>query len=250
MHAVDARVKVIITLAFIITLNLLPVNAWAAYILFLGAILSAGLVSRLGLGFLLRRSVIALPFVLAAAPLIFIGPGARLPLSLVAGWSFSPAGLERFAAIAVRAWISLQAAILLAATTPFPKMLAALRQLGLPAILTAVIGLMWRYLFIIADEARRMLQARLSRSPQPVGFAHAGGRMLRQARVTGGMAGSLFLRSIERSERVYAAMLARGYNGEPPGLEHAPLGRRERLILAAAGLLLLVMGLFGLLGER
>jgi len=58
--------------------------------------------------------------------------------------------------------------------------------------------------------------------------------------VTGGMAGSLLLRSIERSDRVYAAMLSRGYNGVLPAQEVAPLSRQEWWILGL-GILLLIL---------
>ncbi len=131
LHSLDARVKVLITLAFILSLNLTPFNAWPAYILFLAVTLSLALISRLGIAFVLKRALLAVPFVLAALPLVFTGPEPRLPLHILPGveWGYSPAGLERLAAIAVRSWVSVQAAILLAATTRFPDLLAALRSI-------------------------------------------------------------------------------------------------------------------------
>jgi cobalt/nickel transport system permease protein len=72
---------------------------------------------------------------------------------------------------------------------------------------------MYRYLFVLADEAQRLMRAREARSAQP------DGRRVRRsitwrARVAGHMVGNLFLRSYERSERVYQAMLSRGYTGD------------------------------------
>jgi cobalt/nickel transport system permease protein len=87
--------------------------------------------------------------------------------------------------------------------------------------LVAITGFLYRYLFVLADEARRMLQAREARSGAPDG--RGGGSVAWRAQVTGSMAGTLFLRSYERSERIYMAMLARGYDGtvrtlSPPSL--------------------------------
>jgi len=59
------------------------------------------------------------------------------------------------------------------------------------------------------------------------------------------MAGSLFLRSFERAERVYAAMLARGYDGEIRSLPQPALSSRSYRLLAGGLLFYLLVGLFG-----
>ena len=73
-------------------------------------------------------------------------------------------GLERFISILLKSWISVQMAIVLAASTPFPDLLLAMRAIRVPALLVAIFGLMWRYLFVLADEALRLLRARSARS--------------------------------------------------------------------------------------
>lgn len=245
----DARVKIIFTLAFVLSLSLSPFRAWPAYILFLAFILSVTLFSRLGLGFVLKRAFLAIAFILAAFPLIFIGPppNVNLPVFLGMQVSYSPEGLGRFASIALKSWISIQAAILLAATTRFPDLLAAFHQLKVPKLFVAIIGLMWRYLFVISDEVTRMLRARTSRSATVPGSHHGGGTVFWRAKVTGGMAGSLFLRSLERSDRVYAAMLSRGYTGELPTSEIKPLSGNDRRILGIGLSLLVLLWVLGLL---
>jgi cobalt/nickel transport system permease protein len=82
-----------------------------------------------------------------------------------------------------------------------------------PTILTVIISFLYRYLFVLADEVMRLLRAREARSAVVAG-SNSGGSVLWRARVTGNMAGQLFLRSYERSDRVYNAMLSRGYKGE------------------------------------
>ncbi|MCX6053430.1 MAG: cobalt ECF transporter T component CbiQ [Chloroflexi bacterium] len=249
IHQLDARVKIIFTLAFIVFLNLTPLKAWPAYILFLTLSLSVTLFSRLGIGLVLRRAFLALPFVLAALPLIFIGspPYVAVPFFPEIPVYFSLEGLGRFTSIALRSWISVQAAILLTATTRFPDLLIALRQLKIPKLFVAIIGLMWRYLFVIGEEVIRMMRARASRSATVLGSHQAHGALYWRARVTGSMAGNLFLRSLERSDRVYAAMLSRGYTGDLPICEAQPLSRKEKLVLLLGIFLLVLLWVLGVL---
>lgn len=239
--------KIIFTLAFILFLNLVPFRAWIAYLLFLGLSFSAALLSRLGLWFILKRAFLAVPFVLGAFPLIFTGPSPLATVNLFNSLTvtYSPSGAEHFASIAVRSWISVQAAILLAATTRFPDLLVGLQQLKVPKLFVAMIGLMWRYLFVIGEEVASMLRARASRSAVVDGVRRSGGSLAWRAGVAGGMAGSLFLRSIERSDRVYAAMLSRGYNGELPSSEADSLKKNDQIILVLG---LVFLGLLWLVG--
>jgi len=152
--------------------------------------------------------------VLAALPLVFTRPGDPLgtieigPIVL----TISGRGLREFATIALKSWVSVQAALLLSFTTPFPDLVEALRRLRVPRLLVAIIGFMYRYLAVLAGEASRLNRARLSRSAVVQG--RGGGGIRWRAGVVGGMVGSLFLRSYERSERIYAAMQARGFDGE------------------------------------
>ncbi len=238
VHRLDARVKLALVVAFLLTAALAPAAAWPAYTLLLALVLAAEVLSELGVAFFLRRSLLAVPFVLAAAPVLFTTPGAPL-LALPWGGAVSAAGLERFASVAVKSWISVQAAVLLAATTPFPDLLGALRAWRLPRLLVAIIGLMWRYLFVMVDEALRLMRAREARSSESgLPGLRSGGALTWRARVTGGMAGSLFLRSLERSDRIYMAMLARGYDGEIRSLPR-PAPRPAEWGILAGGLLVL-----------
>lgn len=247
IHQLDARVKVLFTLAFLLFLNLTPARAWPAYILFLTIVISITLISRLGLGFVQKRALLALPFVIAAVPLIFSGPDPQ-PLPVFNSrfvLPYSQTGIDRFISIAVKAWLSIQASILLAATTRFVDLMTAFQQLKAPKIIVTIVGLMWRYLFLMIDETTRLLRARASRSAAWPGAGRPGGSLLWRAQVTGGMAGSLFLRSIERSERVYAAMLSRGYNGELADAETSALSHKDRRMIFLG---LLLMGVVWILG--
>jgi cobalt/nickel transport system permease protein len=232
VHALDARVKFVLLLAFILTNALLPVGAWPAYLLTFALVLAVEILSELGVGYVLKRSILALPFILAAFPLLFTLQGPVLFTLSLGSWKaplYQP-GLERFLSIAFKSWISLQAAIVFAASTAFPDILLAMRAVRLPRLLVAVFGLMWRYLFVLVDEVLRLMRARAARSGHSAGHQPGGGLAWR-ARVAGGMAGNLFLRGFDRSDRIYMAMVSRGYDGEVRSLSHPALRLAHWIIL-------------------
>lgn len=235
IHQLDARLKFVLTLAFILTSALTPVGAWPVYVLLLALILAVEILSELGVGFVLKRAALALPFALAALPVIFTLEGAPLFTIPLGPWSLTVygAGLERFISIALKSWISVQAAIVLATSTPFPDLLMAMRAVKVPRLLVAIFGLMWRYLFVLADEALRLMRARASRSGQSDQEGlKTGGSVAWRARVAGGMAGSLFIRAFERSDRIYMAMVSRGYDGEVRAAPLPPFAPLNWLALA------------------
>jgi cobalt/nickel transport system permease protein len=156
------------------------------------------------------------------------------PWQLTATW----VGIIRFVSILVRSWLSVQMAILLTATTQFPDLMHALRHLRVPHLLVAIISFMYRYLFVLVDEAMRLLRAREARSARLNN--KSGGTIWWRARVAGNMVGQLFLRSYERSDRVYNAMLARGYRGHYYTLNAHLMRRSDWLVgLGATGLLII-----------
>jgi cobalt/nickel transport system permease protein len=246
VHAADARVKFVLTLAFILTVSLTPFGAWPVYILLFALVLSVTLLSELGIRYVLLRAALALPFVLAALPVIFSTDGQTLFSVPLGAWTLTASleGLARFASIALKSWLSVQAAILLASCTLFPEILQAMRAVGIPRLLVAMFGLMWRYLFVLVDEALRLIRACAARSGEQPGVK-PGGRLAWRAQVAGGMAGSLFLRGIERSDRIYVAMLSRGYNGETRSLPLGALGRPGWLSLAGGIGILILLLVFG-----
>ena len=250
LHQLDARIKLALTLMFILTTALTPHNAWPVYLLLLSVILAVGVLSELGLAFVLKRSTLAFIFVLAAVPVIFTLQGQTLFLVKLGAWSvpITQPGLERFVSITLKSWISVQAAILLTASTPFPELLTAMRALRLPRLLVAIIGLMWRYLFVLVDEAFRLTRARAARSGQSdQPNLKTGGSLVWRARVAGGMAGNLFLRAFDRSDRIYMAMLARGYDGEARSLPTPALSKTQLWILIAFSTMFAVLIVISLL---
>lgn len=243
IHHLDARVKLLLVIAFILATSLTPAGAWPIFLLLLSILLATEVLSEEGILFYFKRSLLALPFVLAALPVIFTLPGPAFISISLGNWHIqaSLTGIERFLSVLLKSWISVQMAVVLTTTTPFPDLLKAMRALRLPRLLVAVIGLMWRYMFVLADETLRLSRARAARSgvngdPNQ----KSGGTFAWRAHVTGGMVGNLLVRSFERSDRIYVAMLSRGYDGEVRNLP-PPRAVPATWIILAAGLLLLVL---------
>ena len=144
IHALDARVKLVLTVSFIVCASLLPVGAWLALLGLTALVWVTIVTSGVGLMTILRRALVALPFLVVVVTIIFSVPGRpvlRLPLGFVT-LTATDAGLLRFATIIWKSWISVQAALLLTATTHFLDVLRALRALHLPKIIVTLLAFM------------------------------------------------------------------------------------------------------------
>ena len=232
--------KFILAIATILMISLLPIGSFAAMGITWLVLVACSATAGLGPFRLSRGAFVALPFALAAFPLIFTAQ-AEIVATLSIGpldLTLSAEGIRRFLTIMIGSWLSVQVALLLAFTTPFHDLVDALRELRLPRILISIISFMYRYLAVLTDEGARMLRARDARSA--AGSGSSGGSIRWRATVTGRMVGSLFLRAYERSERIYAAMQARGFEGEFRHLRARPLARAELawlfILLAALAL--------------
>ncbi|MCA9936033.1 MAG: cobalt ECF transporter T component CbiQ [Ardenticatenaceae bacterium] len=247
VHQLDPRVKVVLTLLFIVSNVALPDGAWWAFAAGWALLLLVNRAAHFSFGYLFKRSFIALPFALAAVTVLFTLPGTA-----VASWQIgshtltvSDAGLMRFASILIRSWLSVQMAILLTATTQFPDLMHALHHLRVPQVLVSIISFMYRYLFVLADEVIRLLRARDARSARLTTDGKLGGTIWWRAKVTGSMAGQLFVRSFDRSDRVYNAMLSRGYRGHLLTMNPHVMNGRDWLMAGVGTAVLVIIQLLG-----
>lgn len=223
IHRLDPRAKLVGFVALVVVCVTTPPNLYAAFAVYLGLEIAVLALSRLPLGHVLKRMLIVLPFILAVAVFLpfFSKGGGSYNLGPM---TVSSHGLMVLWNVAAKSTISVLAVILLSSTTPFPDLLRGMEKMGVPRFLTTILSFMYRYIFVLTEEMQRMRRARDSR-----GWS---GKWLWQARVIGHMIAALFLRSYERGERVYAAMLARGYDGEVHALYLHRLGVMEVGFLA------------------
>ncbi|WP_405642743.1 cobalt ECF transporter T component CbiQ [Streptomyces uncialis] len=233
VHRLPPHTKLTAVLCFVLVVVSTPrtaVGAFAGYAALLGAVTYA---ARLPAGLVGRRLLIEVPFVVFAVALPFVAEGERTD---VLGASLSVDGLWGAWNVLAKGTLGVAASVLLAATTELRGLLLGLERLRLPQPLVQIAMFMIRYGDVVTDEARRMRIARESR-----GYTARG---IRQWGVLARTAATLFIRSYERGERVYLAMLSRGYTGTLRVTEPVPAGRTEwvrALALPASALPLCVL---------
>ena len=174
-------------LFLILTVVLLPRTALTGLLMVAAVIGGLLAVSQIPLWFLLKRLLLLEPLVLGVAGLMW----------------FQPDGGKIFALVMFKANLCLLTTILLSNTTPFAELLRVLQRLRMPWVFVTTLTLMHRYLFVLRDEAERMLRARASRT-----FTR--GRRFQWLALSS-VLGQLFVRASERAERIYNAMCARGW---------------------------------------
>jgi cobalt/nickel transport system permease protein len=221
VHRLDARAKLVATGAFVLCVASFGKYEVAGLIPFLAFPAALAVIGRVPPRPLARLLVAASPFALlvgAANPLL-----DRAPRAVVLGAAVSGGALS-LASILLRFVLCTSAALVLVATTSLPALLRGLAQLGVPRPFVAQVQLLYRYLFLLVDEGRRLSQARALREP---------GRRLPRAATARRMLASLVLRTWERADRVYDCMRARGFDGAFPVLAPARFGARDALFTAA-----------------
>jgi cobalt/nickel transport system permease protein len=235
VHQLQPQLKLVAVLGFALVVVATPVHApWApaVYAGQLVLVLAVAAVAGVRPGRLARGLVVELPFVAFALLLPFVARGPQVD---VLGLSLSVSGLATGGGLLAKATLSVLAATVLAATTEPRELVRGLERLHLPSSLVQILMFMIRYVDVVTGELRRMRVARESRGFRP--------RHLGALPVLGAAAGSLFVRSYERGERVHLAMLSRGYDGRlrtgrPPSAPLAHWLVAASLPLAAALILL------------
>ena len=207
IHRLDARVKVLTTIYFIVVVIsfgkydpacLAPLIVYPVTVMTVGSI---------PFGYIAKKLLIASPFVLSVAlfnPLLDRSPALDLGLFTLSGGSLS------FASIMAKYVLTVSAGLALIACTGVDAICSALSRMGVPRAFTIQLLFLYRYIFVLGQEAVRMVRARALRS-----FGNKGLGM----GVYTGMVGHLLLRTMDRAQRIHLAMLCRGFGGEIP---HGP----------------------------
>lgn len=193
LHSRDARAKILALLAFLIAVATTPPGASLRIAAFAAVALCGVLVGRLPLFGLLVRAGIVLPFSIVFALVSWFAGDHMRAISLIE-----------------KTYLSAIAVLVVAGTTPLPALLRGFESLGAPRVLISVIQFLYRYLFVISEQAQHMRVAAACRA----GLRKISRRNRFQA--AAGALGVLFARSYHRADGIYRAMLARGFNGHLP----------------------------------
>lgn len=207
LHDVAPQCKIVAAALFVVAVVLTPPRqlwAFALYVLLLGVAID---LSRVAATFIIRRMSVGIPFLLFALALPFFGGGPRTE---VLGILVTSEGSWAALNIVMKAGFGIACCVLLTATTSMAELLKGFARLRFPRLMIAIAGFMIRFGDLTTGEMRRMRTARLSRGYDPTWWW--------ETRALAASIGMLFIRSFERGERVYLAMLSRGYRGEMPDL--------------------------------
>lgn len=213
-HSLAPRTRLLCTLLLVFAIALTPNGRWWTWAIYGLSVLGIILLSQVTLPVLLKRIAVEFAFVgVVLLGTLFRDGGEVL-------WSWGPlrittVGVIVLGSVTTKVLLSLLMLNVLTLTTSIPALLNALVALKVPPLLVAILASMYRYISVLIRELNAMQRAAASRN------LSGNGQWQRQ--VLGNMMGSLFIRTYERGERVYQAMLARGYQGVPV-IENVPSG--------------------------
>jgi cobalt/nickel transport system permease protein len=223
LQRVDPRTKIVSLLVLLVVaaVSHSMVTLLVIYALTLG--LAAA--SALPVGFFVKRVWLFVPIFtgIVVLPAIFsvVTPGdVVLPLW---HWDGTPQGitaqgLTAAARVVCRVAVSISLVVLLTLTTPWVRLLAALRGLGVPRIFILITGMAYRYIFLLLGSVTDMYQARQARTPGTPKHDRSARAFL------GASVGALLGKSSQLSEEVHQAMVARGFRGDAKTLERRRFG--------------------------
>ncbi len=208
IHKLNSRIKIIVLISFIFFVILTPTAEFMKFYCYFLVLFSIILLSKVPPAFIFKRSLVVVPFVFLVALFApFLKEG-----EVIASYSFgffelgiTYAGVMIFLNVLMKSWLSSLSMIILVSTTTSPELLKGFERLKMPRVIVMIISFMYRYVFVIAGELMNMKKARDSRS--------FGGGRIWHIKTIGNMIAVLFIRSYERGERVYYAMLSRGFSG-------------------------------------
>lgn len=221
LHRLDPRAKLLATLAYVIavvSLGKYEVSAMLPFAVYPLALAAAG---NIPLGFIGRKLLFVSPFI------IFVGifnPYLDREILLAVGTVGVSGGWISFISIMLRAVLTLSAVMILLATTGMGGIASGMEKLGVPRVFIVQLLFLYRYLFVLAEEALRLARARAQRS-----F----GRRGKGLRPYAALLGHLLLRTLDRAERIHRAMLARGFDGDFRRLQPLRFGAAEAAYTAA-----------------
>ncbi|MCP4150941.1 MAG: hypothetical protein GY757_24555 [bacterium] len=227
IHRVDPRIKLLLSFLFLILIaSTYNITLFAFYF---PVVVLLVLASKVPVHFFLKKVLLVTPLAVVLSFFIYLSyiMEQKIDLSLEAISGYLPV-YETLALLVSKIYLSILVITILISSTHFNDLLWGLRKFKLPLIVTTLSKLVYTYIFVFVDELHRTLRAYKSRTPE-----------LRISRVKlfGSIAAVIFLRSLERSDYIYNAMLSRGFSGD------FPEGNRNRLkfIDLAACLVFLAM---------
>ena len=229
LQKLDSRVKIVGLLALILDATLAR-NFFTIFFIFAIAILLA-ILSRVPIRTLATRAWLgALTFTgLIALPVIFITPGEALFRVPFLSWTLTAQGLTTAFYLISRVETTVTLSLLLVLSTLWARVLKALRVLRVPVVFVVILGMTYRYIFVMLETAQNMFEARKSRLVGSLDGSES-------RRIAAASVGVLLSKSFHLNAEVYLAMQSRGFRGEIYTLDDFSMQRRDWLALGGFSL--------------
>ena len=232
VHVLDARAKVLVTFVFIITVvshGRYEVSRLLPFFIFPAVMIAR---SNLPLLYLVRKIALISTFALLVG---LFNPVFDHTVQYQIGHLEISGGWISLGSLLIRSLLTVGAAFILVGTTGFTAVCHALERLGIPRLFAVQLLFLHRYMFVLADEAGRASQARELRSYGKKGLGIVS---------LGSLIGHLLLRTWQRAERIYTAMLARGFVGRFHTNRRTGFGASELIFVLGWSTLLVALRTF------
>jgi len=219
VHKIDPRAKLITSLLFIfavVSFKKYEISMLIPFIMFPVYLITSG---NIPVVYILKKILYVSPFALMIG---IFNPFFDTGIILYFGNIGISGGWISFFSIMLRFFLTVSAALALIACTGFNNICFAINKLGAPKIFSVQLLFLYRYIFVLAEEAARMVRARNLRSPDGRG---------RGIKTYGPLLGNLLLRTINRAGRIHVAMVSRGFDGNIKILSNFNFGIKELLFV-------------------
>jgi cobalt/nickel transport system permease protein len=240
--AVHTRLICIFLLVFAIALT--PIGRWWTWALYGAMALPILYWSQVDLRMLSKRMAIEFAFI----SVILLGTLFRGGGQILWQWGWlqiTTNGLMILGSVSIKAFLSLLLLNILTLSISIPLLLQALVTLKMPALLVSIFASMYRYIGVLTNEFKAMHRAATSRNFAPQNlYNHQRDDRPWQRQVLGNMLGVLFIRTYDRGDRIYQAMLARGYQGIPLMNESSPVNWCDRMAIGCVMIMIIVGQVF------
>ena len=213
IHKADPRLKILVALFFVLFIILTNPRNLLEFALYGVIIASLVAISRVPPLFIIKRSLMIIPFVVLISLFLLFDR---------TGLSAEYTGGVIFRGIVIKSYLSILVLILLSSTSSFPSLLHGMQRLKLSKVFILLLSFMYRYIFLLLDEAMRLTRGKSSRE--------FGTGRWRRMKTTASLIGILFIRTFEKGERVYSAMCSRGFDGTIRTINTLHLGVAEIMV--------------------
>jgi cobalt/nickel transport system permease protein len=234
VHRLDPRVKVLVCLVFItlvVSFNKYDISGLVPFFVYPVLLIALG---DLPVKYLLRKTMLAAPFAFCVG---IFNPFLDRSILFHLGSIGISGGWVSFLSIMIRFVLTVSSALILIATTGFNSVCMALERLGVPRGFVVQLMFLYRYIFVLIEQAVRLSRARSLRAfgGKGTGF-----------RVYSNMIGQLLLRTLDRAQRIHLAMRCRGFDGEIRSVRTMYVTKRDLIFLVSCSIAFVVMRFYNI----